>query len=69
MDFSTTLCTLSCNMYSIPTVSISNGSGFGPEKWFGSVPEPSKNPNRSFLAARTRTRTRTRQPAGFARFG
>jgi len=44
--------------------SVSNGSGFGPEKWFGSVPEPSKNPTRSVMVGQTRTRTR--QPAGFA---
>jgi len=49
------------------TVSVSNGSGFGPEKRFGSVPEPSKNPTRSVLAGQTRTRNR--QPAGFAGFG
>jgi hypothetical protein len=42
-------------------------SGFGPEKWFGSVLEQSKNPTRSFLAGQTRNRTR--QPAGFAGFG
>jgi len=34
--------------------SVSNGSGFGPEKRFGSVPEPSKNPTRSDLAGQTR---------------
>jgi len=49
------------------TVSVSNGSGFGPEKRFGSVPEPSKNPTCSVLAGQTRSRTR--QPAGFAGFG
>ena len=42
-------------------------SGFRPEKWFGSVPEPSKNSNRSFLAIQTRPCTL--QPAGFAGFG
>jgi hypothetical protein len=30
--------------------SVSNGSGFGPEKRFGSVPDPSINPTRSVLA-------------------
>jgi len=42
-------------------------SGFGPEKRVGSVPNPSKNLTRSFLAGQTRTLTR--QATGFAGFG
>jgi len=30
--------------------SVSPGSGFGPDKQFSSVPDPSKKPNRSVLA-------------------
>ena len=30
--------------------SVSNGSGFGPEQWFGSVPDPSSNPTNFVLA-------------------
>jgi len=42
-------------------------AGFGSEKSFGSVPEPSKNPTRWFLVVQTRPRTH--QAAGFAGFG
>jgi len=53
----------------LPGDSVSNGSGsgFGPQKRVGSVPEPAKNPTLRLFAGQTRTRTR--QPAGFARFG
>jgi len=47
--------------------SVSNGSGFGPQKRVGSVPDPAKNLTRWLLVGRTQTRTR--QPAGFAGFG
>ena len=41
-------------------------SGFGPEKWYSSIPDPSKNPTRSFLASQSRTPTE--QPPGLTRF-
>jgi len=50
-----------------PGSSVSNGPGFELEKRFGSVPEPSKNRTRCFLAVQTQPRTR--QLTGFAGFG
>lgn len=52
--------------HNIVMVSVSNGSRFGPETFFVSVPEPFKNRTRSVLACRTRTSTP--QPTGFAGF-
>jgi len=46
--------------------SVSNGSGFEPQKWFSSVPEPSKNPTCCILDGQTLTRIH--QPTGCARF-
>jgi hypothetical protein len=42
-------------------------SGFGPEKWFGSGSEQSKNLTHIIFVGESRTRTR--QPARFAGFG
>jgi hypothetical protein len=47
--------------------SVSNGSGYGPEKQFGSVPEPSKNPTCYCMAGQARMNTH--QTMGSAKFG
>jgi len=47
--------------------SVTNGSGYGPEKRFGSVPEPSKNPTRCLLVVQTQPCIPL--PTGFAAFG
>jgi len=46
---------------------VSKEYGFGPEKLFGSVPHPGKNPTRCFLVVQTPLTTS--QPAGFAGCG
>jgi len=51
--------------YDVDRVIVSNGSGFGPQKRVGSVPDQSKNPTHRLLAAQIVTRTG--QPAGFNR--
>jgi hypothetical protein len=38
--------------------SVSNGSGLGPEKWFGLVPDPSNTLTGSFLVGQTGNSTR-----------